>query len=100
MLTVVPRSASRPSLSFLIECLGWPLFCLTIYKCKLMEKIAFNLRVGDIIKEGRERLTITEIKGVHHPAIGLMVRLKFKRGGYIPKGYATLSRKFNVVGHV
>ena len=65
-----------------------------------MRKIAFDLRVGDIINEGGARLTITEIKGVHHPVIGLMVRLKFKRGGYIPRGYATLKRPFNVVGHV
>lgn len=65
-----------------------------------MTKIAFDLRVGDIIEENGARLTITEIKGVHHPAIGLMLRLKFKRGGYIPRGYATLKRKFNVVGHV
>ena len=65
-----------------------------------MRKIAFDLRVGDVIQEGDKRLTITEVKGVHHPAIGLMVRLKFKRGGYIPRGYATLKRQFNVVGHV
>lgn len=65
-----------------------------------MKKIAFDLRVGDIIQEGGKRLTITEIKGVHHPNIGLMVRLKFARGGYIPKGYATLKRQFRVVGHV
>ena len=65
-----------------------------------MTKVAFELRVGDIIQEGDKRLTITEIKGVHHPAIGLMVRLKFKRGGYIPRGYMTLKRKCSVVGHV
>lgn len=64
-----------------------------------MTKVAFELRVGDIIQEGYERLTITEIKGVHHPAIGLMVRLRFKRGGYITRGYMTLKRKCNVVGH-
>lgn len=65
-----------------------------------MTKNAFDLRVGDIIEESGARLTITEIKGVHHPAIGLMVKLRFKRGGYIPKGYATLKRQFKVVGHV
>lgn len=65
-----------------------------------MTKNAFDLRVGDIIQEGDKRLTIIEIKGVHHPAIGLMVGLRFKRGGYIPKACATLKRKFNVVGHV
>lgn len=65
-----------------------------------MTKIAFDLRVGDIIREGDKLLTIVRIKGVHHPAIGLMLYLKFKRGGYIPKGYTTLRRKFNVVGHV
>lgn len=65
-----------------------------------MTKIAFDLRVGDIIREGDKPLTIVEIKGVHHPAIGLMLRLKFKRGGYIPRGYTTLKREFNVIGHV
>lgn len=65
-----------------------------------MEKIAFDLRVGDVIQEGYQRLTITEIKGTYHPYIGLMLRLRFKRGGYIPKGFTTLQRRFNVVGHV
>ena len=65
-----------------------------------MRKVAFDLRVGDVIQEGSERLTITDIKGVHHPAIGLMLRFKFARGGYVPRGYSTLKRVFNVVGHV
>lgn len=65
-----------------------------------MTKNAIELSVGDIIQEYGERLTITEIKGVHYPSIGLMVKLRFKRGGLIQKGYATLKRKFNVVGHV
>lgn len=64
-----------------------------------MTKVAFDLRVGDIIQEGNSRLTITEIKGVYHPVVGLMVRLRFKRGGYIPHGYMTLRRMCNVVGH-
>ena len=65
-----------------------------------MRKIAFDLRVGDVIQEGDRRLIISDIKGVHHPAIGLMLRFKFARGGYIPRGYSTLRRVFNVVSHV
>lgn len=65
-----------------------------------MRKIAFDLRVGDVIQEGGKRLTISDIKGVHHPAIGLLLYFKFARGGYIPKGYSTLRRPFNVIGHV
>lgn len=64
-----------------------------------MTKIAFDLRVGDIIQEGGAPLTIVEIKGVHHPAIGIMLRLKFKRGGYISRGCTTLKRQFNVIGN-
>lgn len=65
-----------------------------------MTKNAFDLRVGDIIEESGAYLKITEIKGTYHPEIGMMVRLRFKRRGFITTGYATLKRKFNIVGHV
>lgn len=64
-----------------------------------MRKIAFDLRVGDIIREGNQCLTITEIKGVHHPAIGCILFCRFARGGWIRKGYMTLRRPVDIVGH-
>ena len=64
-----------------------------------MIKNAFDLKVGDIIQEGSQRLKVVEIKGTYFRGIGLMLKLRFARGGYIPKGYATLRRQFNVVGY-
>lgn len=65
-----------------------------------MRKIAFDLRVGDIIEAFGFRLTIADIKGVYFPTEGLMLRFEFTREGVIPIGYTHLKRVFNVVGHV
>lgn len=65
-----------------------------------MEKIAFDLRVGDIIEAFGNPLTITNIKGVYFPNEGIMLRFDFACGGFVPRGYTTLKRVFNVIGHV
>lgn len=65
-----------------------------------MTKIAFDLRVGDVIEAFGNPLTITGIKGVYFPNEGVMLRFDFARGGFVPRGYTTLKRVFNVVGHV
>lgn len=62
--------------------------------------MAFDLRVGDVIAWCNLRLVVTELHGVWHPYHGCMLRVRFSGGGWMKKGYTTLKREFNVIGHV
>lgn len=61
--------------------------------------MAFDLRVGDVIQWFDKKLEVTGLNGVWHPYHGCMLRIRFAGGGWMKKGYSTLRREFNVIGH-
>lgn len=65
-----------------------------------MTKVAFDLRVGDIINLFGSHVRIESIKGLAGYPTGLCLRIEFSGSTLFRFGYTPLEREFEVVGHV
>lgn len=65
-----------------------------------MRKIAFDLRVGDVVNMFGHQLRIESIKGLAGYPTGLCLRMEFSGLSIMKVGYYPLYREFEVVGHV